>query len=160
MKKSNNKKQNKQSLMDELQFLGQMASTETALFHQKIAELNSLGVTDMKTVSTLIQEGPMTAGQLAVRLSLTTGAVTNVIDRLEQAGAVKRIPDPNDRRKVIVKANMNHVKKMGHYYESIGKTFESMLRQYSEDQLKFLVDYYRLTIEQTKNEISKLSNKK
>ncbi|WP_231571035.1 MarR family winged helix-turn-helix transcriptional regulator [Gordoniibacillus kamchatkensis] len=44
----------------------------------------------------------MTAGQLAQRLNLTTGAVTNVIDRLEKQHFAKREPDPKDRRKVIV----------------------------------------------------------
>ena len=35
-------------------------------------------------------------------MGLTTGAVTRVIDRLEQAGYVRRVPDPADRRRVIV----------------------------------------------------------
>jgi len=41
-------------------------------------------------------------GQLAGWAELSSGAMTNRIDRLEQAGFVKRVPDPNDRRGVLV----------------------------------------------------------
>ena len=46
--------------------------------------------------------GATTAGRLAEITGLTSGAVTRVIDRLEQAGYVRRVPDPADRRRVIV----------------------------------------------------------
>ena len=41
-------------------------------------------------------------GYLAKRAELTTGAMTNRLDGLEAAGLVKRLPDPDDRRGVIV----------------------------------------------------------
>jgi DNA-binding MarR family transcriptional regulator len=41
-------------------------------------------------------------GEMATWAELSSGAMTNRIDRLEQAGLVKRIPDPNDRRGVLV----------------------------------------------------------
>jgi DNA-binding MarR family transcriptional regulator len=42
------------------------------------------------------------AGQLAKRAELSTGAMTNRLDRLEEAGLVRRVPDPEDRRGVLV----------------------------------------------------------
>jgi DNA-binding MarR family transcriptional regulator len=42
------------------------------------------------------------AGQLAKRAELSTGAMTNRLDRLEEAGLVRRLPDPEDRRGVLV----------------------------------------------------------
>ena len=41
-------------------------------------------------------------GYLAKRAELTTGAMTNRLDGLEAEGLVKRLPDPDDRRGVIV----------------------------------------------------------
>ena len=41
-------------------------------------------------------------GQLAQSFGLTTGAMTTRLDKLEAAGLVKRLPDPDDRRGVIV----------------------------------------------------------
>jgi DNA-binding MarR family transcriptional regulator len=44
----------------------------------------------------------LTPGQLARQADLSTGAMTNRLDRLEQAGLVTRMPDPDDRRSVRV----------------------------------------------------------
>ena len=43
-----------------------------------------------------------TPGQLAKSTELSSGAMTNRLDRLEEAGLVRRLPDPEDRRSVIV----------------------------------------------------------
>jgi len=150
----------RKQLIDELGFLGQMASTETALFHQAAAAKYGSSITDMKTVSTLMQEGPMTAGQIAKRLSLTTGAVTNVIDRLERRGVVERKPDASDRRKVIVTINASDdmFRSRENIYQSIGNAFAELLENYSVEQLEFLVQYYKASIELTKQEIAKLAD--
>jgi MarR family transcriptional regulator, organic hydroperoxide resistance regulator len=148
-------KNNRDKLVDELQFLGQMSSTETALFHHTVAMKMGVTVTDIKTVSTIMQEGPMTAGQLAERLSLTSGAVTSVIDRLEKADFVVRKADPNDRRKVIVTLNEKKLRVSGTPYDSIGIAFKKLLSHYSDSELQFLVDFYKASIEITKQEIAK-----
>jgi len=44
----------------------------------------------------------MAATALAEASMLTSGAMTNRIDRLEQEGLVRRIHDPGDRRRVLV----------------------------------------------------------
>jgi len=41
-------------------------------------------------------------GVLARHAALSTGAMTNRLDRLEEAGLVRRLPDPGDRRSVQV----------------------------------------------------------
>jgi DNA-binding MarR family transcriptional regulator len=58
--------------------------------------------TDWRCLDILGTRGPMTAGQLAEAVRLTTGAVTGLLDRLESAGLVRRVRDTKDRRKVIV----------------------------------------------------------
>ena len=42
------------------------------------------------------------AGDLARIADLSSGAMTNRLDQLEKAGLVKRLPDPDDRRGVLV----------------------------------------------------------
>ena len=42
------------------------------------------------------------AGELARIAELSSGAMTNRLDRLEQAGLVRRLRDPDDRRGVLV----------------------------------------------------------
>lgn len=66
------------------------------------AKACGLGVTDLYALNVLELEGAMTPGELGARTGLTTGPTTRLIDRLEQAGYVRRTPSPDDRRKVIV----------------------------------------------------------
>lgn len=44
----------------------------------------------------------LTPTVLAQNLMLSSGAMTNRLDRLEARGLVRRLPDPNDRRGVII----------------------------------------------------------
>ena len=43
-------------------------------------------------------DGQLTMGVLAEQVTLTTGGVTRLIDRMEAAGYVQRVPCPTDRR--------------------------------------------------------------
>lgn len=42
------------------------------------------------------------AGVLANDLQLSTGAMTNRLDRMESAGLIRRLPDPHDRRGTLI----------------------------------------------------------
>src|SRR5262249_43014336 len=69
-------------------------SAATIMFHQAVADRLGMNVTDHKCADILERNGPMTAGELAERTGLTTGAITGVIDRLEKAGFVRRAEHP------------------------------------------------------------------
>ena len=43
-----------------------------------------------------------TPGQLSKTAELSSGAMTNRLDRLEEAELIRRLPDPEDRRSVII----------------------------------------------------------
>src|SRR6476469_5520501 len=73
-----------------------------SFFGQTVAIRFGLSESDIETLEALIDMGATTAGHLAELTGLTSGAVTRVIDRLEQSGYVRRVPDPADRRKVVV----------------------------------------------------------
>jgi DNA-binding MarR family transcriptional regulator len=51
-----------------------------------------------------LQNGNLSAGRLATRVSLSQGTVTDILNRLEQRGLIKRLRDTQDRRRVIVVA--------------------------------------------------------
>jgi DNA-binding MarR family transcriptional regulator len=57
-------------------------------------------------LAALRRDGPpyeLTAGDILSALMITSGAVTNRIDRLEQRGLVRRVKDPDDKRIVLVR---------------------------------------------------------
>lgn len=61
---------------------------------------------DWQVLTNLMLGGdtPRSPGDLASTLMVTTGAMTNVLDRLEEASLIRRLRNPADRRSVIVEA--------------------------------------------------------
>jgi DNA-binding MarR family transcriptional regulator len=57
---------------------------------------------DLDTLEYLEAEGPLTQRDLGQRLSLTSGAITMLVDRLEHAGWVNRRAHPTDRRYTLL----------------------------------------------------------
>ena len=60
---------------------------------------------EYKLLGLLTREGEVyrsSPGKLARIMELSSGAMTNRLDRLEQAGLVRRLPDPDDRRGILV----------------------------------------------------------
>jgi DNA-binding MarR family transcriptional regulator len=77
-------------------------------FKQSLGEtLEQFGLSygEWNLLGALRRAGPpyrRSPGKLAAQLDLSTGAMTNRLDRLEQAGLVRRLPDPADRRGIQV----------------------------------------------------------
>jgi len=61
--------------------------------------------TEFDALDELSTTDGLTPGELGERLSLTSGSVTALIDRLERLGWAGRQPHPDDRRKVVVRAS-------------------------------------------------------
>ena len=51
-----------------------------------------------------LQHGKLSAGELASRVSLSQGTVTDILNRLEKRGLIMRLRDTTDRRRVLVEA--------------------------------------------------------
>src|SRR5215208_430035 len=66
------------------------------------AKRMSLEASELAALEHLQAAGPMTQKHLAERLSMSPGAVTAMIDRLESRGYVERTPNPEDRRSALV----------------------------------------------------------
>jgi DNA-binding MarR family transcriptional regulator len=115
----------------------------------------SLGVhsTDLIAGSYLSEMGPMTAGELAREMGITTGAMTAAIDRLERAGFATREKDPDDRRKVIIKPKKLPVKILA-MRESIMKEIDDIFSQHSDKDLSRMTSITRDFITVFEKEIS------
>lgn len=62
-----------------------------------------LSATQLFTLHTLSEAGhPMAAGELAMRMDLTQGTLTALLDRLERKHLLERNRDTEDRRKVLI----------------------------------------------------------
>lgn len=128
-------------LINALYQAGRELSTTAVLFHSVVAEQVGLNVTEWKCLDILELRGPLMAGELAELTGLTTGAITGVIDRLEQGGFVRRERDPHDRRKVIVQPTGEHKQGMIQVFDSLMQRYTELFEAYNEQELAFILEY-------------------
>lgn len=71
---------------------------------QEMADASGSHLTDVAAVEVLDRReaGAMTVGALGGELGLSKAATTGLVDRLEQAGHVRRVRDDRDRRRVYL----------------------------------------------------------
>jgi DNA-binding MarR family transcriptional regulator len=74
----------------------------TQMLDEAAAAYLGINPTDGRALDVIEQHGRITAGELARELRLSTGAVTTLVDRLERAGFARRVPDTEDRRRVLI----------------------------------------------------------
>jgi len=73
-----------------------------AEMHLEVSREMSMTGGELLALEHLGMEGPLGPTELAQRLHMRTGAMTALLDRLEEQGRIARRPHPSDRRKVVV----------------------------------------------------------
>ncbi|GGL22520.1 MarR family winged helix-turn-helix transcriptional regulator [Nocardia jinanensis] len=106
------------------------------------AEAAGLQPTEWYAVSMISLVGSITAGDLAARAGLTTGATTRLIDRLEKAGYLRRTTDPADRRRVMVVASAATFPDIEDVVGPARRRIAEVLARYTPEQREVLFDYF------------------
>jgi DNA-binding MarR family transcriptional regulator len=113
------------------------------LMGQAAADRIGINNTDLNCLNILSFSGHMTAGELAKATGLTTASITGVVDRLEEAGFVRRERDPNDRRRVVVRLSLDKaVSDVASVFAPMLRDWREMAARYSDDELRLIVDFY------------------
>jgi len=125
------------------QQLGRELGARSILFHQAMADLAGVTVTDMKCMDYIDRGGDITAGDLARITGLTTGAITAAIDRLEKAGYARRERSEEDRRKVYIRLQKSSSKMAGFFpiYEKLGRAADELAEKFSTRELEVIQKY-------------------
>ena len=131
-------------------------SAQSVLLSSAVAERVGLSSSDLECLDFIVMAGTeaITPSQLAVTIGLTSGAITGLVDRLENAGFVRREADPLDRRKVRIVAVEARVRQMGVYYERLAQRTEAVWAQFTEEQLRMVLDFARRSIEVSMKEVA------
>ena len=85
----------------------------------------------------------LTAGELVRQTMVTTGAITNRVDRLESRGLVERVPSPTDRRSVIIRLTPTGLELVDDVVATHLATEAQMLSALSERQRTTLANALR-----------------
>jgi DNA-binding MarR family transcriptional regulator len=128
--------------------LGRELGARGILFHQAIANLAGVSVTDLKCLDYVDRVGDATAGDLARLTGLTTGAITAAIDRLEQAGLARRERSETDRRKVFIRlCESPAMARIAPFYDALGRESAQLITRYSMRELETIKDFCERCIE-------------
>jgi DNA-binding MarR family transcriptional regulator len=115
--------------------------TDQDIFDEAAAAYVGINRTDFRCLDILDRGGPMTAGQLATMSRLTSGAITAVLDRLEQADLVRRVRDTADRRRVMVEVVPDLLQRSMPIYGPIIADGAREMATYTDEQLALIVDF-------------------
>ncbi|WP_433261891.1 MarR family transcriptional regulator [Micromonospora vinacea] len=130
------------SAIADLMRAGRETSRLSMVFRYAIAERLGLTVSDLECLDYLADVESATAGQVAERTNLTTGAVTSMLRRLQQAGYVSAERDPADRRRVIVTLRPERIAELERPYERFAERAERLIEGYSAEEVLLLVGHY------------------
>jgi DNA-binding MarR family transcriptional regulator len=132
----------KQALVGRLMPAMRRSSAAGVLHGQAIARKVGVNSSDLECLDLILLNGPSTAGEIARRTGLTSGAVTGLIDRLERLDLVERMADANDRRKVLVRVREDKIGPIGALFVPLEKSIGAILAGYSREELKTLLDFF------------------
>ncbi len=152
----------RKAIIESLNQVIQEMGTLTVLHTNAIASKINLSATEFEALDIIGRYQPLSAGQLASYCGLTTGGTTGIVDRLEAAGFVKRVRDPEDRRRIFIEPVRKSAaeKKVWGLYRPMEKAFCETVAQYSDEELKCFTQFCENMNKHVKEIISDLRNAK
>ena len=112
-------------------------------FDEQVAKKLKLSRTDMRCLDLIDRLGPISAGRLAEESDLTTGAVTFILDRLEEAGMVMRRRDTEDRRRVWVEMVPVAQERLKDLHQPVAEEMREVAQRFKADELATVRDFMR-----------------
>ncbi|MEV6283514.1 MarR family winged helix-turn-helix transcriptional regulator [Kribbella sp. NPDC051770] len=136
---------------DELVRLVQTFVAEGQRIGHAFAHRHGVHGTDIEALIRVLVAGdggrPLTAGELAAELGLTTGAVTTLLDRLERAGHVRRERDERDRRRVNLHYGDAGLELAQQFFGPLGDLHRSVTSDFTPEELAVVRRYLSATID-------------
>src|SRR4051812_24938841 len=110
---------------------------------QVIADYLGLNRTDTRCLDIIERLDKVSAGRLAAEAGLSTGAVTTVLGRLERAGFARGVPDPGDRRRVLVELTPAAREELTELYAPLADATLRQLQGYTTEEVSLVRDFMR-----------------
>src|SRR3984885_10591910 len=123
-------------------------------FNEGLAKKLKLSRTDTRCLELIGRLGPLTAGRLAEESGLTTGSVTFILDRLEEAGMVTRRRDTEDRRRVWVEIVPEARQRLEVLQQPVAEEMRQVAQHFKADELAIVRDFMRQAKEVFQRQVS------
>jgi|GEM_PF-6706849 len=100
---------------------------------------SSLTTSQLILLFVIKQQGPLSAGELADKLSLTPGAVSQIVDSLLESKFITRTPQANSRRTFDLNLSKNGAKKLATIEQERYTMIERATVDLTDDELEIFV---------------------
>ena len=132
----------------ELALLLRRLTVELDAVGQRFADLHGLNRTDVRALVAVMDAArrgqSLTAGGLGEAVDLRSASVTALVDRLERVGHVRRVRDPEDRRRVSLEISDSAMAAGGVFFGGLQRDLVAAMAGYSDEELavvgRFLTD--------------------
>lgn len=131
----------KQKLIDQVFIAARDQGIGSVLFRNAIARKLGLNATDSECLSFLGIKGTSTPTELAKYTGLTSGSTTAMLDRLENARYIERLPNPNDRRGTLIAIAPRYREVSMPLVVGVQKAHKELLASYSEEELQTIANF-------------------
>ena len=106
---------------------------------RKLGSRMGLHTTDARALVEILEAGdrgtPLTQSELSHRIGLTGGATSSLLNRLEEAGHVRRARDSADRRIVTLHATDGVDARIDRFFDPLSDRIGAMMDHYSPQTL-------------------------
>ena len=125
-----------------------------------LAKSMGIEASELAALEHLQGAGPMTPGRLGERLSMSPGAVTALVDRLEKRGHVERLPNPEDRRSALVRETEAGLgESLGHLWPYILE-MQNVEEGFTEEERAVIARFLKAATEATHRHAGRLSGQR
>jgi DNA-binding MarR family transcriptional regulator len=128
----------------------------SVLFRNAIARRLNLNAADAACLGLLAIKGISTPSELARYAGLTTGATTAMLDRIENAGFIRRKPNPRDRRGVLIEIDEKYTETAWPLVAGIQNAQRELIASYTDRELKTIADFLTRFTENVKQHTTKI----
>lgn len=123
----------------ELALLLRRLNVELDAVGQRFAEVHGLNRTDVRALVAIMDAArrgeALTAGRLGEAVDLRSASVTALVDRLEKVGHVRRVRDPEDRRRVGLEMSESAMAAGGEHFGGLARDLTAAMEGYTHEEL-------------------------
>lgn len=126
------------------------------------AAARGMGVnrTDARALDIVERLGPVTAGKLSLDAGLTSGAITAVVDRLVDKGYLRRVADPDDRRRVLIEKTEKLDRVSKRFYGPLAERSLPLIDKFSNAELEAIVRFLKMGTELVERRAAELAEER
>ena len=126
-------------LRREVGLLLRRLTVEVDAVGSRFAELHGMGRSDVRALVAIMDAArggqALTGGGLGAAVDLSSASVTALVDRLERAGHVERVRDPEDRRRVVLRMTDSAMRAGGEFFGGLQRDLVAAMGAYTDEEL-------------------------